>query len=140
MYGLSGASGKTQVPHLVMAYHQILLQGVTVVCGALFPAAKSRYLLHREGDSHSDPWRHSSPTTASLCQLEVTSDGRRTKGYNNVIGEYIFDIPLENVWLSITFYICIISMLNVGLHTWTPSLPWHLQSSVVTSCGCLQQT
>ena len=58
--------------------------------------------------------------------VSTGSDLRRAKECNNVIGEYIFDIPLENVWLSITFYICIISMLNVGLHTWTPSLPWHL--------------
>ena len=48
-----------------------------------------------------------------------------------------FRYPLEDVWLNINFYIGIISILNVGLHTWTSSLPWHLQSSVVTPWGCL---
>ena len=61
MYGLSGTSGKGKIQALniiVTAYHQMILQDVTVACGALFPAASSRYLSHEEEGSHSDPWRH----------------------------------------------------------------------------------
>ena len=38
MYGLSGASGRTQDLNLIIAHHQMILQGVTVACGAPFPA------------------------------------------------------------------------------------------------------
>ena len=52
--------------NLVTVYHQTILQGTTIACGALFPAANSRSLSHKERGSHSDPWRHYCLTTADL--------------------------------------------------------------------------
>ena len=72
--------------------HVIRIQVDTTAYGASYPAAASRYPWQSEVDSleslHSD---HSDFVSSGGSHV------KRAKFFNNVIEDYFFDIPLENV-------------------------------------------
>lgn len=67
---------------------------------------------------------------------EAGGDISKAKFFNNVIGDPILDIPLENV-KCIVGIMCKITTELTGVHTWFASFTGHLQSAMVVAGRCL---
>ncbi len=71
---------------------------------------------------------------------EAHGDLKQAKNYNNVIGDIMFEIPIDQVRLinklKIQLRLQALSFL-IGLHTWPPPFIRNFQPAMDTSRGCM---